>query len=56
MLYAILESTVFNVFITLLTIYALFGDDVRVLAFNKNADLTFDIINIVALVGKVGDG
>lgn len=34
----------------MITIYALFGDDIRVLSFNKNDDVYFDIITIVALL------
>jgi hypothetical protein len=45
------------VFVTLLTVYALFGDDIRVMAFSKEADIGFDAMNIICLVkGEVCDG
>lgn len=34
---------------TLLTLYTLFGDDVRVLSFSQSADVTFWIISSVSL-------
>ena len=34
---------------TILTVYTLFGDDVRVLAFSKSADVTFWILTSVSL-------
>jgi hypothetical protein len=37
-------------FITLLTIYALFGDDIRVVGFTKNDDIGFDALSIMCLV------
>lgn len=46
----ILESTWFSVLVNLLTIYALFGDDVRIIAFDKRADDAFDIITIICIV------
>ena len=36
--------------ITMLTLYALFGDDIRIVAFDVNADLGFDVISIIALI------
>ncbi len=30
--------------------YALFADDIRVMAFRKDADIGFDIINIICLI------
>ncbi len=47
---AILENTVFSVLINLLTLYALFGDDIRVMTTRKNADIGFDIVTIIALI------
>jgi len=46
----ILDNTVFGIFITIITVYALFGDDFRVLLFNKPADIFFDIITIIAFI------
>lgn len=34
----------------MLTLYALFGDDIRIVAFDVNADLGFDVISIIALI------
>jgi len=36
-------------YVTILTIYALFGDDIRVLTTTKPADIYFDVITIVAM-------
>lgn len=49
-MFAFLENNVFQGFVTLLTIYALFGDDIRIMAFDNDADLGFDVINIICLV------
>ncbi|CAK87607.1 unnamed protein product (macronuclear) [Paramecium tetraurelia] len=46
----VLESTVFQVIINILTLYALFGDDIRVAAFRLSADIVFDALNITCLV------
>ena len=35
---------------TIITLYALFGDDVRVLVTDKNGDPNFWILNIIALI------
>ena len=35
---------------TVITLYALFGDDVRVLVTDKNGDTTFWTLNIIALI------
>lgn len=35
---------------TIITLYALFGDDVRVLVTDKNGDSTFWTLNIIALI------
>jgi hypothetical protein len=35
---AFLESTPFQIIINSLTLYALFGDDIRVMAFDQGAD------------------
>jgi hypothetical protein len=45
-----LDSGGFQGFVTLLTIYALFGDDIRVMGFDKDADIGFDALNIICLV------
>jgi hypothetical protein len=35
---------------TIITIYSLFGDDVRSAAFNRNADDTFNVLTIIAMI------
>ena len=45
----ILEDNVTSVIMTVITLYALFGDDVRVLVTDINGDPTFWILNIIAL-------
>ena len=45
----ILDGIVVSTIMTIITIYALFGDDVRVLTTDKNGDPTFWILNIIAL-------
>lgn len=45
-----LDGKFFQTWITLLTVYALFGDDIRVMAFSKDDDIGFDVINIICLV------
>lgn len=47
---AFLESTPFQIIINSLTIYALFGDDIRVMAFNQGADQVFDVLTIISLI------
>lgn len=44
------ENTHFSNFTTLLTLYALSGDDVRLIATDKPADIVFDILTITCLV------
>lgn len=39
-----------TIFMTLITIYALFGDDIRILSTNKNGDPYFWGFNIAAMV------
>lgn len=46
----ILENKYFQIFINVLTIYALWGDDIRILAFDQEADIAFDILTIICLV------
>lgn len=47
---ALLENNITTVVMTLITIYALFGDDVRVLSTDKHGDPVFWILNIIAMV------
>lgn len=44
------ESTVFSALTAILTIYALFGDDIRLLLTSKPADGIFDAITITSMV------
>jgi len=52
MLY-VLDHKVFIYIMTSLTIYALFGDDVRLLFFSKPSDFFFNIITIVAMAAFI---
>ena len=45
-----LKSIGFQIFITLLAIFSLFSDDIRIAAFDQEADLTFDVIHIILIV------
>ena len=47
--YKILENNVFGILINILTFYALYADDFRVLIFNVEADIYFDIATIFCL-------
>lgn len=44
-----MDSEITSVVMTIITLYSLFGDDVRVLVTNKDGDSTFWILNIIAL-------
>jgi hypothetical protein len=44
-----LDSEITSVIMTIITLYALFGDDVRVLVTDKDGDPTFWTMNIIAL-------
>lgn len=50
---AILDNTFFSVLVNLLTLFALFGDDIRRACFDKTADNGFDGITIVCMVSIV---
>lgn len=39
-----------QIYMTLVTIYSLFGDDIRMLCFNVDADIVFNILTIISLV------
>ena len=52
LLTSILDNTWFQVLVNFLTIYALFGDDIRIIAFDKRADDGFDVITIICMVNK----
>ena len=45
-----LDSEVVSVIMTVITIYALFGDDIRVLATDKDGDPVFWILNIISMI------
>ena len=45
-----LDSNFVTAFMTVITIYALFGDDVRILAFSKEADDAFYSISTFCLL------
>ena len=44
------ESKPWGIFITVVTLYALFGDDLRLLAFTKSADEAFYLLSFFALL------
>lgn len=43
------NSNVFSTITTMLTIYALFGDDIRLVGTEKPADYIFDCITVVSM-------
>lgn len=47
---ALLDSMVFNIIVSLFTIYALFGDDLRVIATSKGSDPVFNVFLIITLL------
>ena len=44
-----LDSKLLTITLFLITIFALFGDDIKVLFFKKNADLIFDALILVSM-------
>ncbi|CAK94539.1 unnamed protein product (macronuclear) [Paramecium tetraurelia] len=50
LLTSILDSSWSQILVNLLTIYALFGDDIRIIAFDKRADDGFDVITIICMI------
>ncbi len=40
---------------TVITLYALFGDDIRVLATDKQGDPSFWVLNIISMVAFTGE-
>ena len=47
---AFLENKYYTAFMAIITVYALFGDDIRTVAFQKSADNAFYIITIICLI------
>ena len=47
---ALLDSMVFNIVVSLFTLYALFGDDIRVIATSKASDVVFNVFLILCLL------
>lgn len=45
----IANSDVFTIFMTVITVYSLFGDDVRMALFTKSFDTMFDVMTIACL-------
>ena len=45
----ILDHKVFTYIMTALTMYALFGDDFKLLLFQKSADSTFDVLTTISM-------
>ena len=44
-----LESSLFQSLITILIVYALFGSDIKILCFEKNDDISFNILTLISL-------
>ena len=44
-----LDNKYYTIFMTIITLYALFGDDIRLLAFTKTADDAFYVITSACL-------
>lgn len=45
-----LDSTFYTLFMTVITLFALFGDDIRVASFSKNEDDLFYLLSFIALL------
>lgn len=45
-----MDNNIFQVFVTIMTFYALFGDDIRVISFTKSADPIFDAITVINFI------
>ncbi|CAD8159659.1 unnamed protein product [Paramecium pentaurelia] len=50
MLVRLLENVISQLLVNLLTIYALYGDDIRIICFDKRADIVFDGITIFCII------
>ncbi|CAK82558.1 unnamed protein product (macronuclear) [Paramecium tetraurelia] len=50
MLNRLLENVISQLLVNLLTLYALYGDDIRIICFDKRADSTFDGITIFCII------
>ncbi|CAD8192818.1 unnamed protein product [Paramecium pentaurelia] len=49
----ITESTVFSIIMAIVTIYALFGDDVRILSVDKQGDDVFFVLTVICMVAFI---
>ena len=49
----VLDHKVFTYIMTALTVYALFGDDLRLLFFTKSADFFFDLLTSISMLAFV---
>jgi class 3 adenylate cyclase len=45
----LLDTAWFNIVVGIFTIYTLFGDDIRTVAFNRYADMVFDVLSLIAM-------
>lgn len=45
----ILDNNYVSTFVTTLTLYALFGDDIRIVAFTLSADIYFNVITLISM-------
>lgn len=50
-IYKMLETVPFNIISGIFTFYALFGDDFKFCCFGKSADIYFDIITLIVIIG-----
>ncbi|KAF4717950.1 Ion transport protein, partial [Perkinsus olseni] len=46
----LVDNTIFSFITSIITIYALFGDDIRVSSTSQSADTTFDVLTSISLV------
>ena len=46
----LLQNIYFQVFITVIALFSLFSDDIRMAAFDAAADLTFDVIHMILIL------
>ena len=45
-----LQSIYFQVFITVVALYSLFSDDIRMAGFDASADLAFDVVHMILIL------
>ena len=45
-----LQNIYFQIFITVIALFSLFSDDIRMASFDASADLTFDVIHMILIL------